>query len=194
MMFKKNVFEIPVWHVNLQNNVNINEIENYCLQLEGKDNRVISNEGGYQSQDIDLDNAHELKDLQNAIQIESEKFSDNIGVKQCKIGNLWVNINNYLNSNQAHRHANAILSGVFYGHSKFNEKSGDIMFRHPCTDYMAYNWDGIQTDEFSPTNSLSWTFEPHPCDLIIFPGWLEHRVEPNFAKDYKRISISFNMS
>jgi len=193
-MFKKNVFEVPVWQVNLKNIVNINEIENYCLQLEGQDSRVISNEGGYQSKDINLEYAHELKDLQYAIQIESEKFSDSIGVKHCKIGNLWVNINNYLNSNQTHRHANAIFSGVFYAHSKFNEKSGRLMFRHPCTDFMAVNWDGIQTGEFNPANSLSWTFQSHPCDLIIFPSWLEHRVEPNLAKGYKRISISFNMS
>ena len=194
-MFKKNIFEIPVWHVNLTNNVNLENIEKYCLAIEDQEkSRVISNEGGFQSNDIDLKNAPELYDLFNAIEIESNKFSDHIKVKHCELGNLWVNINYYLNSNQTHRHANAIFSGVFYGHTKFNENSGRIMFRHPCSDYMAVNWDGIQTGEFNPSNSLTWTFPAHPCDLIIFPSWLEHRVEPNFAKDYKRISISFNMS
>ena len=188
-----NVFEIPVWQVNLKNDVNINEIENYCLQLEGRNGRFISNEGGFQSQNINLHDAHELKDLQKAIQIESKKFSDNIGVKHCEIDNLWVNINNYLNSNQSHRHARSILSGVFYGHSKFNEKSGKLVFRHPCTDLMEYDWAHIETGGYNPVNSLTWSFLPHPCDLIIFPSWLEHRVEPNLARDYKRISISFNM-
>jgi uncharacterized protein (TIGR02466 family) len=193
-MHKKNVFEIPVWHVNISNNVNLEEIEKYCLSLENQSGRVISNEGGFQSNNLDLKNTPQLNDLFNAIEIESNKYSDSIKIKHCEMGNSWVNINYYLNSNQSHRHANARLSGVFYASTKFNEKCGNIMFRHPCTDYMAYNWDGIQTDEFNPANSLSWTFEPHPCDLIIFPAWLEHRVEPNFAKDYKRISISFNMS
>ena len=49
-----NIFEIPVWQVNLKNDVNINEIENYCLQLEGHNSRFISNEGGFQSQNINL--------------------------------------------------------------------------------------------------------------------------------------------
>lgn len=193
-MYKKNVFEIPVWHVSLSNNVDLEEIEKYCLSIEDQQSRVISNDGGFQSNDLDLKNTPQLYDLFNAIEIESNKYSDSIKIKHCEIGNAWVNINYYLNSNQTHRHAKAILSGVFYAGTKFNEESGRILFRHPCTDYMAYNWDNIQTDEFNPSNSLTWSFPPEPANLIIFPAWLEHRVEPNLAKDYKRISISFNMS
>ena len=33
---------------------------------------------------------------------------------------------------------------------------------------------------------------PRPGDLVIFPGWLRHRVEPTLNTDL-RISFTFNM-
>lgn len=189
------VFKITVWHTNLSSNLNLNDIEKCCLNIEKQDDkRVVSNLGGFQSNPIVFENYPELFDLYKTIINQARTFCNEINIKEIeKLSSLWVNINEYGHSNREHHHANCILSGVFYAHSIPNTKAGSIVFKHPAADLMAFDWVGIQKD-FFPENSSIWQFPCVPGDLIIFPSWLTHSVEPNLTKDYKRISISFNLN
>ena len=136
-----------------------------------------------------------FNDLYDAIKLQTDLFCDQVNINRVSnIGNIWVNVNEYGHSNQAHHHANCVLSGVFYAHTEYNEQAGSIVFKHPASDLMAYNWANIQKGEYIPENSLNWRFDCKPGDLIIFPSWLIHHVQPNLALNYKRISISFNLS
>jgi uncharacterized protein (TIGR02466 family) len=189
------IFKIPIWHTNLSQNLNLIDIEKCCLNIEKHlDKIVVTNLGGYQSNPLVFENYPELFDLYKTIIHQAKTFCNEINIKEIeKISSLWVNINEYGHYNREHHHANNILSGVFYAHSKRNIKAGSITFKHPAADLMTFNWSGIQKD-FVSENSSKWQFPCVPGHLIIFPSWLIHSVEPNLAKDYKRISISFNLN
>ena len=189
-----NIFKIPVWRKNFSSNLSLDNIEKRCLNIQKNEKKKIaSNLGGFQSNVINLNNYPEFYDLAIIIIKEAKLFCNEININEIEvISGLWVNVNEYGHSNSQHHHPHCVLSGVFYGHSKPNNQSGCIVFKHPSADIMASDWTKVQK-EINENNSLDWLFPPVPGDLIIFPSWLSHSVEPNFAKDYKRISISFNL-
>ena len=45
---------------------------------------------------------------------------------------------------------------------------------------------------FNIWNSVTWFFPVNNNELILFPSWLQHKVEPNEKATTDRISISFN--
>jgi uncharacterized protein (TIGR02466 family) len=46
--------------------------------------------------------------------------------------------------------------------------------------------------KFNSVNSGYWYAEPKEGDLIMFPSWLRHYVEPSKSNE-DRISIAFNL-
>ena len=46
--------------------------------------------------------------------------------------------------------------------------------------------------EFNLWNSTEWSFESVTNELILFPSWLVHFVQPNIFATKDRISLSFN--
>ena len=100
---------------------------------------------------------------------------------------FWVNINGNGNYNDVHNHdaySGTFLSGVFY--VKTPTDCGRLRLFDPrpfisgAPDMKYYN-DGNNYHYFNPT----------PNFLVMFPGWLNHDVEPN-QSDEERISIAFN--
>ena len=57
---------------------------------------------------------------------------------------------------------------------------------------MDYEWGHGAIEDYNECNSAVWNINPSENDLLLFPGWLSHRVEPNLTKK-NRISISFNL-
>ena len=45
---------------------------------------------------------------------------------------------------------------------------------------------------FNIWNSVTWFFPVNNNELILFPSWLVHKVDPNEKATTDRISISFN--
>ena len=119
----------------LDNDVLANYILDFCKDNEGRLNtqnpkgRLVSNEGGFQSKDIDLEYHKRLKPLYAFLQEQADEFASNLGLPKVILDNLWFNINGYKDYNQDHRHAGCIFSGVYYIQTP--EKSGDIMFTSP---------------------------------------------------------------
>ena len=50
----------------------------------------------------------------------------------------------------------------------------------------------IESKEFNIWNSTTWWFPSVTNELVLFPSWLNHKVEPNERATTDRISISFN--
>jgi len=163
------------------------KILQYCLSLEKTDpGRVISNLGGYQSNDI-FESPPELEELFDLIESTSFQLCKEIELYPIKRYNAWVNINRYKDSNWPHTHNDAILSGVYY--VKTPENCGDIEFENPASDAM--NPHLISSGE-NRHLSCNWRMPIQEGKLYIFPGWLRHGVNQNLNKDEERISISFN--
>ena len=182
----------PIKTIDLSH-LNLVEIEEYCLMKIHTQSVTKSNQGGFQSSDIDL-SEKVLRNLNNHLIIETHKLCDELQLKKpTKIDNMWVNINNYGHSNTNHIHPNCLLSGVFYPSQSYPENCGEIKFRHPAHDIMGYDWDSQQIN-YTKYNSLTYKLSPISGHAIIFPSWLVHKVEPNLNKNFLRVSMSFNMA
>ena len=99
------------------------------------------------------------------------------------ITSMWLNVHGQHGFNHMHVHSGAWYSGVYY--IKFLENMGNIIFCDPRPG--ADN--SFQHKQIEPNN---YTIKPNTGDLIFFPAWLPHAVEPNETTE-DRISLSFNI-
>ena len=58
-------------------------------------------------------------------------------------------------------------------------------------DMSRYFWDESIVEEWNAANSGSWTINPKPNMLLVFPPWVQHQVLMN-KDDTDRITFSFN--
>ena len=104
----------------------------------------------------------------------------------------WININKPGDFNTLHSHPGCFLSATYYVKVPAGMKGGEIFFRDPRGPAVAmYETPGIDLPWVG--SGLGIPISPGIGKLLIFPSWLEHRVE-TFAGDGERISIAFNAS
>jgi uncharacterized protein (TIGR02466 family) len=182
-IFKYNVFRTKL-------NFDLNLLEKFSFELQkNSKGRINTNLGGWQSEDL-YDEYSIITELKKIIEKNINIFSKEFElIKNLKIDNLWININEYKDSNIAHIHPSSIFSGVFY--VKVPEESGKLTFINPSENIINYAFENNVTS-WSSKNSITWSFEPKENELYIFPSFYKHSVTPNMNKKEKRISISFN--
>ncbi len=104
----------------------------------------------------------------------------------------WININKAGDFNTLHSHPGCFLSATYYVRVPEGMKGGEIYFRDPRGPAVAmYETPGIELPWIG--SGLGIPITPATGKLLIFPSWLEHRVEA-FTGDGDRISIAFNAS
>lgn len=96
----------------------------------------------------------------------------------------WANWQDSGGFNHFHSHGAAALSAVFYLNTP--PGSGDIVFRDPRPGIIL---TGLKGDGVNCQSVASHS--PRAGELLVFPGWLEHAVEPN-AANVARLSIAAN--
>jgi uncharacterized protein (TIGR02466 family) len=105
----------------------------------------------------------------------------------------WAVINGPGDYNVPHNHAANLLSGAFYIEVPQDMKGGAIVFQDPRLNLNAHESDAIKklTPPWLDTN-ISVT--PVAGEMLVFPSWLMHWVEPfqSVAPDAMRIVVSFN--
>lgn len=100
----------------------------------------------------------------------------------CPLIHHWVNVNSKDGYNISHNHAGSVISGVIYlqatqtGIIEFQPMNYIYKINHPCWFYNG-----------------SMQCHPEDGDIILFPSYLLHRVEPN-PIEKERINIAFNIS
>ncbi len=158
-----------------------------------------TNLGGWHSHN-NLHKEKRFAEMANRIRAAAAKISDDCDYDpkyQLDIGTMWSIINSPGSFNRSHIHPGCLWSGVYYVQAP--ENSGQIEFTEPRTQHL------MDQAKFNPNKKRPkqcWTkvrFKPEPGKLIIFPSWLYHSVEPNFANEEgegasDRIIISFNLS
>ena len=179
-------FAKPIWFDDL--NLNLEPIKLKCLDLRdsGFENRILSNSGGWQSNDIKLEEYSEFIEIKNIIDSKLVEVSSDIGQNfNCVLDNCWVNINEKGNYNRKHIHPNSTLSGTIY--ISVDDHCGRIRFHdYSLTEHYPY------TDISSPLFYKDVSYSPRNGLILIFPAWLHHEVEISNS-DESRISISFNI-
>jgi uncharacterized protein (TIGR02466 family) len=149
-----------------------------------------SNVGGWHSHD-QIHHREDMKEIcrvigmacvgcANFMEFDFENF-------ELVIKELWMNKNGGGDFNKAHIHPNAILSGAYY--VKTPEGSGNIEFYDPVP---ARLMNVYPVKKRKPINLQAVEYKAGEGQLLIFPSWLQHAVQPNRSKDY-RVSISFNI-
>jgi uncharacterized protein (TIGR02466 family) len=100
------------------------------------------------------------------------------------IRSMWGNINPKGGYNFTHVHPTGWLSAVYY--VALPEGCPGITFEDPRPAKMMDFQNSCLVDD------LYFNHEPQVGQLVLFPSWLPHFVNPN-PTDENRISISFNV-
>jgi len=186
----KDVFKVGIYCTDL--NEDCNALSSFVYSL--KDNfsgRVLSNVGGWQSNDLDL-STPALNSLVFNITAHVKEYASILGLNETlHISNMWCNINGYKDFNRLHMHLDSMISGVFY--IKTPKDCGNIRFVSAHNDVMESAWEKSRTI-YNPYNSPEWEMPAGANVLYLFPSWLNHMVQPNLAQNDQRVSISFNCS
>ncbi len=102
----------------------------------------------------------------------------------------WLNVNRAGDYNVLHCHPGSFLSASYYVKVPAEMKGGEIVFRDPRGPAVAmYETPGIDLPWVG--SGMGIPLAPATGHLLLFPSWLEHRVEP-FEGPGERISIAFN--
>lgn len=85
----------------------------------------------------------------------------------------WANVHDVGGFNILHSHPGALMSGTFY--LTVPKGAGELIFRDPRQGVVLSEFYGNQT----PNASSDLKLLPKEGMLVLFPSWLEHRVEPH---------------
>ena len=198
-MKRNDLFPTPIWTFD-QCGVGKDKILDFVKVVREEDTRgrESSNIGGWQSWDFTppVMKNNPLGELHDNIMQHAYACADDFGFQNYSLSmlNLWINVNKKGNSNAAHTHPGAVLSGVYYL-SLPSCCYGNLIFqRNPVDQHLRESWGC--SDNFDRYNDLladEYDIYPEEDRLIIFPSWLTHRVDAS-AGDGERISISFNIT
>jgi uncharacterized protein (TIGR02466 family) len=164
----------------------------YELQKEGSSGQIKSNRGGWHSPNFKLadNNSIQFKfaiELQKYILKTFQTLGWKTENKNISINAMWAIINKKNDFNVVHTHPNSYLSAAYYVSApkncgKFQVESLNIAKRHSYPEILKNN----------ELNTHIAGLEVNEGDLLIFPGYLPHKVAMN-ESEQDRIVISFNV-
>ena len=154
---------------------------------------MADNENNSRSNNTYIFNSTKLKELKEFCEEHIRIYVNEIINPAAKrldfyITQSWINVNKPGEYHHNHSHSNSIISGVFY---VSNEEDDAINFYDPAESLKGRI--DFKVEEFNLWNSPSWFFPVKKNDLLLFPSWLRHSVDPNKRATKDRISISFNV-
>ena len=187
-------FSTPVWIEQINNFESINsELKNYIYQEQEKNPGGVkkSNFNGWHSETFDLKNQN-LKNFINEISKNIGAAVNDMGwdleSQIVKITNMWAIINKNKAFNERHHHGNSALSAAYY--VKAENNSGNIVFFDPRQANVFHHPSAKKANDL---NGQIKSITPKAGTLVLFPSYLEHKVEENLSNE-ERIVVSFNVS
>ena len=188
-------FPTPVFKFRFEKFRTFNEeLSNYIYKLYEEDSKGVdrSNRGGWHSKTFELNDKNSIQ-LKFALELQKYilKTFTNLGWKtenqNIRIREMWAIINKKDDFNVIHTHPNSLLSAAYYVKApnncgRFQIEDLNIVKRHASPlianqNELNMNVAGLEVSE---------------GDLLIFPGYIPHKVARNETED-DRIVISFNV-
>ena len=170
------------------------ELSNYIYKLYEIDSKGVdrSNRGGWHSKTFELNDKNSIQ-LKFALELQKYilKTFTNLGWKtenqNIRIREMWAIINKKDDFNVVHTHPNSLLSAAYYVKApnncgRFQIEDLNIVKRHASPLIANQNELNMNVAGLEVTEG----------DLLIFPGYLPHKVARNETDD-DRIVISFNV-
>jgi uncharacterized protein (TIGR02466 family) len=147
------------------------------------------NEGNIISNDNYIINRKEFKNLKKELNLIIKDYFDKIicSANDIKpyITQSWLNYTETNQYHHKHKHANSLISGVFY--INCDEKFDKIKFFKND-----YNIIQPKIKEYNLWNSESWWLPVKTGNIVLFPSSLTHMVETKEGTN-TRISLAFNV-
>jgi hypothetical protein len=128
----------------------------------------------------------ELLHLKNFIDLHVAnyiKLTDFNQPRPVFMAHSWCNITEKGDGQNWHQHQDSVISGVYYYDTLGID--GDIIFESPNQFY------NLEVFPAGPGVEMTISYKPRIGKILLFPGWLKHKVEVN-TTDSQRISFSFN--
>ena len=188
-------FPEPIFKYKLEDYQNFNkELKTYIYELHKKGlfGQIKSNRGGWHSPNFKLTDKNSVQfkfalELQKYILKTFQTLGWKTENKNISINAMWAIINKKNDFNVVHTHPNSYLSAAYYVSApkncgKFQVESLNIAKRHYYPEILKNN----------ELNAHVAGLEVNEGDLLIFPGYLPHKVAMN-ESDQDRIVISFNV-
>lgn len=187
-------FSTPIWINEINNYKKINsELKNFIYKEKkaNPEGTKKSNVHGWHSDSFDLKDKN-LKnfiyEISKNIEIAIKDMGWDLELQVVKITSMWSIINNKEAFNERHHHGNSALSAAYY--VKAEQNAGNIVFFDPR---QANVFSHPVAKEPNKINAQVQSITPRAGTLVLFPSYLEHKVEQNLSDD-ERIVISFNVS
>ena len=188
-------FPIPVFKFRFEKFRTFNEeLSNYIYKLYEEDSKGVdrSNRGGWHSKTFELNDKNSIQ-LKFALELQKYilKTFTNLGWRtenqNIRIREMWAIINKKDDFNVVHTHPNSLLSAAYYVKApnncgRFQIEDLNIVKRHASPLIANQNELNMNVAGLEVTEG----------DLLIFPGYLPHKVARNETDD-DRIVISFNV-
>jgi len=94
----------------------------------------------------------------------------------------WASIYKENDHHGSHNHPNSLIAGTYYPQT--SAESSSIMLEAPWTSHIMH--------DTLPSVKGGFNYKPNAGDMIMWPSWINHRVDPQPKTDIPRIAISFN--
>ncbi len=177
------------------------EIAAYLLRIRGQSaGESRSNRGGWHSSGnlFDAREHQEFPEMKAAVtrallRYIGEAFGYRGEIKLALTG--WCVINGPGDYNAPHNHAPSLLSGALYISVPRGMNGGDIVFQDPRLSLNACETPAmIRVGIAPPWMKISLNVTPVAGEIVVFPSWLSHYVEPygGAEESVARIVVSIN--
>lgn len=192
MIEEYKIFSTPLY-ISKYNNFDKNIVKDIFYEIEKNDKKPWNYcEGSYSSFSKEKHSQIlEIKECKN-LKFFIDNIIANINEKLGIINNFtlkesWFTINRKNSFHGIHNHNPSLWSGVYYVTADENASSITFLNNNLNTNWPYTESLGNPCD----VTASGTTFKVQTNDLIIFPGWLPHKMEYHTA-DTERITIAFN--
>ena len=164
----------------------------YGLQKDDPEGTIKSNKGGWHSKNFKLNDKNSIQfkfalELQKYISKTFQTLGWKTENQNIRVKEIWAIINKKNDFNVVHTHPNSFLSAAYY--VKAPKNCGKFQVENPNIAKRHFSPEIANKNEF---NAQVAGLEINEGDLLIFPGYLPHKVAKNESEE-DRIVISFNV-
>jgi uncharacterized protein (TIGR02466 family) len=183
--FINGIFQIPIYIIKIKKNFTNEELK----FVDNIKNETYKNIGNKTSLNTYVLEESIFKNLKEILNLKVQDYFDKVLLvkKTIKpyITQSWLNFTKTKEYHHEHFHKNSIISGVLYFDAEVNFDK--IIFTNPLQEFL-----DLDITNFNVFNSEQWTIPVETGLLIMFPSYLQHRVETKIGNNL-RTSLSFNV-
>lgn len=186
------LFSLPIYHTNIGSEISLKEIENHLMGEFEKSSPTLSpleKNGGISTYGTHshLHTEPFTEKLNSIITNHVKNYWKILNVDnrlEPIVDECWSNIHYQGSSTEYHSHSLMPIVATFY--VKAAPNCGELVLINPMEYSLTHIPYSVPIEQKTESK-----LEVLSGDLVLFPGWIRHRTEPNYSND-DRIVMSYN--